>query len=39
VRLVDAHYFADENALGLAKLLIRSGRTDIVHLFLRYETR
>lgn len=24
-------YFADENALGLAKLLIRAGRTDVVH--------
>lgn len=24
-------YFADENALGLAKLLIRQGRDDIVH--------
>ena len=24
-------YFADENTLGLAKLLIRQGRTDIVH--------
>jgi hypothetical protein len=26
-----ARYFADENALGLAKVLIRVGRTDIVH--------
>jgi hypothetical protein len=24
-------YFADENALGLAKLLIRAGRSDLVH--------
>jgi PIN domain-containing protein len=24
-------YFADENALGLAKLLIRAGRSDVVH--------
>lgn len=24
-------YFADENALGLAKLLIRQGRDDTVH--------
>lgn len=30
-RLLGVAYFADENALGLAKLLIRSGRTDIVH--------
>lgn len=26
-----ARYFADENALGLAKVLIRAGRTDVVH--------
>jgi len=32
VDLVEARYFADENALGMAKLLIRSGRTDIMHL-------
>lgn len=24
-------YFADENALGMARLLIRAGRTDVVH--------
>lgn len=24
-------YFADENARGLAKLLMRAGRTDVVH--------
>lgn len=24
-------FFADENALGLGKLLVRSGRTDVVH--------
>jgi hypothetical protein len=26
-----ARYFADENALGLAKVLVRAGRTDVVH--------
>ena len=31
MELVDVQYFADENALGLAKLLIRAGREDIVH--------
>ncbi|MGH3500138.1 MAG: hypothetical protein ACRDQA_04430 [Nocardioidaceae bacterium] len=30
-RLSGVTYFADENALGLAKLLIRSGRDDVVH--------
>ena len=31
MNLVGARYFADENALGMAKLLIRSGRIDVVH--------
>ena len=29
--LAEVAYFADENALGFAKLLIRGGRTDVVH--------
>lgn len=31
MRLGDTAYFADENALGLAKILIREGRIDVVH--------
>lgn len=29
--LKGVRYFADENTLGLAKLLIQAGRTDVVH--------
>lgn len=31
MRRGEAAYFADENALGLAKILIQRGRTDVVH--------